>query len=147
MKKTLFVFCLYSTQLLSQVTFERTYSIHQNPEIYFIQPPVKNFFNESIYLIKTDYYGNENTITKMEKVDPVMVLNSDPDPFSSSIKINIPGNQSCNFSLRDMTGGVVFSIEILGETKQLNLSFLNEGIYYAAVSFDGSLKSGIDVKQ
>jgi hypothetical protein len=134
MKKTVIILCLYTTQSFSQAVIERTYSIPDDPDIYFIQPPVKSFLNESIYLIKSDNRDKANSIAKTEKVDPPMVLNPFPDPFSSSINVNIPGNLICNFSLSDMTGGVVFRTQIYGESGRFNLSFLPEGVYFASVS-------------
>ena len=37
MKKLLIIFCLYSAHVFSQVTFEKTYSLFHNPQMYFVQ--------------------------------------------------------------------------------------------------------------
>jgi hypothetical protein len=134
MKKVVFVLCFYSAQVFSQGNIGSTYLIQGDPEIYFFQAPSNSFHRESVCLIKSDYKSEEMSIAKTGKVDPPMASNPFPDPFSSSININIPGNLICNFSVSDITGEVVFKTQIYGEKGRFDLAFLPDGIYLASIS-------------
>ncbi len=116
-------------------------------EGFIILGQIENASPETIYLVKTDGNGNVNTITKTGKVDPAKVFNLYPDPFPSSINVDIPGNHQCLFLLCDVTGRIIFSKKINGESDRLDLSFLPSGVYCAFIKGDAHIGSKILMKQ
>lgn len=125
--------------------------------IYFQQTPddgfvilahSQSFGTSTIYILKTDASGNtSNNVTTTGKVDPRNEIKIYPDPFSSTLFINLPDESIRFLTMRDMTGKVVFTSNVNNFETRLDLSFLAPGIYMASVSGGKNLFTKLLVRQ
>jgi hypothetical protein len=127
---------------------EATYLQQTNDGGFIILAHTNGSGPASIMLIRTDANGSTTTTTTTTgKVDPAETLSLYPDPFSSTLNINFPGNLSSKLMIYDMAGRIVFSDEIFSEHTGLDLSFLPAGSYNAIFSSKELLISKRIVKQ
>ena len=96
-----------------------------------------------------DYFEDLNVNQHITIVEGTGILSSDsasfavfsmyPNPASELVFLNFPSEAERQLVVLDVTGKVVISEEIFGNTHQMDLSVISGGVYIVEVRFNGNV--------
>jgi hypothetical protein len=96
---------------------------------------------DQIYVASLEVMESNLGIAELNnRVSPVY-----PNPANAKIKLNVPIN--AQLSIFDNTGRVVMSIQATSKTAEIDVSGLQQGVYYVNISYEGQRASRTFVKR
>ena len=89
------------------------------------------------------YYSEQISLNNDEI--SINLISVYPNPSSESIMVSVTENESANFVLSDVNGKYIFS-QLVSGIQNINISDLNQGIYFYSLSINDKIESGKLIK-